>query len=121
MGATLTDVVRPLVLRGACTSDIIDAARAAGFHNSKSVAATASNVRRALGRDPLPRGNVAKLPEHVNLYLLDVSREYGISPAETRRRLLTIICDDDLAHAVLGDPPPKRRVGCPAKSEARDA
>ena len=117
MSATLKEVIKPLVLRGVDTADIIDAALRAGFARSRSVEVSASKLRRELGLSPLPAGNVAGLPERVNLYLLDVSREYGISPREARRRMLTAICDDDLAHAVLGDPPPKRPIGRPAKRE----
>lgn len=120
---SLKDFVRPYVARGATTADIADAAMSAGVAGSrKSVGATVSAMRRKeFGREPLARGKGAlvPLPERVNAYFADVAKEYGVTVSEVRVRLLTIICDDDLAHAVLGDPPPKRPVGRPACKERK--
>lgn len=121
---SLKDFVRPYVERGVPTADIADAAIRAGLTRSrKGVAATVSAIsRKELGREPRPQGKgVFSLSERVNAYFDDVAREYRTTATNIRLRLLTAICDDDLAHAVLGDPPPKRPVGRPAKSEARDA
>lgn len=108
--AKLIDLVRPMVQRRASNIEIVAAAMRAGFSSHRSIVVTASKVRRELGREPVGKNGYG-VSGRVNAYLADVATEYRLPVAEVRRRMLTAICDDDLAHAVLGDPPPKRKPG----------
>lgn len=115
MGGTLKDFIRPLLARGRLPRDIHDAVKAAGFSSSRNVIdATISILRRdEVGAADRRFGD---LEPRVSAYIADVAAEYRITAREARARMLTAICDDDLAHAVLGDPPPKGRPGRPAKT-----
>ena len=114
----LADFVAAHMTRGLGTSVIADLAIEHGVTRSrKAVAAAVCAAKKAAGHATRAPAREA-LPARVNGYLEVVAREYRVSVAQLRERFLTAICDDDLAKAILGDPPPRRPVGRPRKGEA---
>ena len=113
-------IILRMLSQGATNADIITVVMAKGGYALNGVRVAISRARRVLGHVRLAPGRSFSVEPRVNDYIRDVAEEYGCTFEMLRARLLTAICDDDLARAVLGDPP-KRRSATQSSDRARTA